>query len=258
MTCLPLHGRVDCTLCYDGQPAIFDQTRLTKGGWRITANPLAWGNPNAQVVVLGFSKGPTQAGALAKTPHDQIAYKGSRLNVGKILAHVGLIPQQSPDDLRRTVDRIIADRAGRFHFASLVRCTVERLERETGKWKGTGGGMLDKFTATPFGHGVARRCTKQFLGDLPHATKLILMFGLGSKCNYVREARKLLEQARAGRWRTVNEIAYTDGKVTVVHVEHFASQGALLPNWLGENPHDRARLGVLAREAVRAALLAPI
>jgi len=100
LTCLPNHGRVDCTLCHAGQPIVFDRTRRTEGDWRITANPFAWGNSNAEVVVLGFSKGPTQAGALASTPHDQIAYKGSRLRVGKILAHVGLIPKQEPEALR--------------------------------------------------------------------------------------------------------------------------------------------------------------
>jgi len=29
-------------------------------------------------------------------------------------------------------------------------------------------------------------------------------------------------------------IPYTDGQITVVHVEHFASRGNLIPNWLGE------------------------
>lgn len=258
MTCLPPHGRVDCSLCHGGEPIVFDRTRREDGEWRITANPLAWGNPNAEIVVLGFSKGPTQAGALTLMPHDQIAYRGSRLAVGKILVHLGLIPKQEPEALKRTVDRLIADREGRFHFASLIRCTVERYDRKAETWKGSGGGMLDKFVATPFGREVAGRCAARFLGHLPPATRLVVMFGLGAGGNYVRAARELIEQARPGRtWRTVNEVAYTDGQVTFVHVEHFASQGALLPNWLGENQHERARLGILAREAVQTALAAP-
>jgi|GEM_PF-2729714 hypothetical protein len=36
--------------------------------------PLAWGNQQAEVIVLGFSKGSTQSGALENTPHDKIAY----------------------------------------------------------------------------------------------------------------------------------------------------------------------------------------
>jgi hypothetical protein len=256
---LPEHGRVACSLCHGAAPIEFDasQARDEKGNWRITANPLAWGNPNSEVVILGFSKGPTQVGALASTPHDLIAYKGSRLNVGKILAHIGLVPKQNPDALKRTIDELIANRAGRFHFGSLVRCTVERFDHKGAKWKGTGGGMLDKFVAAPFGQEVAGRCTSRFLGRLPSRTKLVVLFGLGTNGNYVREARKLIQKARPGQWRTVNDIAYTDGTLTFVHVEHFAAQGALLPNWLGEKPHERARLGILAREAVQLALANP-
>jgi hypothetical protein len=60
-----------------------------------------------------------------------------------------------------------------------------------------------------------------FLGNLPVTTRLVLMFGLGAKGNYVRETRKLVEKARPGRWRALKEIthkeqtttpiAYTDG-----------------------------------------------
>lgn len=253
MNSLPVHGRVDCTLCHDGI-VTFDQSQSTEGDWRITANPLAWGNPNAEVVILGFSKGPTQAGALAASRHEDIAYKGSRKAVGKILAHIGLAPAGDADTLKRTVDRLIADKAGRFHFGSLIRCTVERYDRRSRAWKGSGGGMLDRFVTTPFGQKVAGQCTKRFLADLPRATRLVVMFGLGAGGNYVAAARKLIESARPGNWRTVNEVAYTDGKVTFVHVEHFASQGALIPNWLGENNHARARLGILAREAVQQAI----
>lgn len=256
MSCLPAHGRVDCSLCHGDQSIAFDRTKRTApdGSWRITANPLSWGNTMPEIVVLGFSKGPTQAGALSATSHDQIAYKGGRLAVGKILAHIGLIPQQDTEGLRSAVNRLLADAAGRFHFGSLVRCTVERFDRATGEWKGSGGGMLDKFVATDFGREIAGRCATRFLGDLPSTVRLIVMFGLGNGGNYVREARKLFEQVRPGSWRTLNEVAYRDGKVTVVHVEHFASQGALLPNWLGENQHERSRLGLLAREAVQGAL----
>ncbi|WP_342641325.1 hypothetical protein [Rhodoligotrophos ferricapiens] len=254
MTCLPHPGRVDCSLCYGRQPITFDQTRRTDGDWRITANPLAWGNPNAEVILLGFSKGPSQAGALAGTPHELIAFKGRRLEVGKILAHVGLIPKQEPEGLKRMVDKLIGDKTGRFHFGSLIRCTVERRDRRTGEWKGSGGGMLDRFVATPFGQEVAGRCAMRFLGFLPATTKLVIMFGLGTRGNYVREVLKLVQRARPGQWRQVNEVSHTDGRVTLVHVEHFAAQGALLPNWLGETGHPRSQLGILAREGVQHAL----
>jgi hypothetical protein len=243
---------VSCSLCYREPSLLFDVSKRTEGDWRITANPLSWGSTKPEVVVLGFSKGPTQAGALASAPHDEIAYKRSRLNVGRILAHVGLISAGPPDALKRRVDRLIADKAGRFHFASLVRCTVERYDRKSASWKGSGGGMLDKFIATPFGASVASNCTATFLRDLPEETRLVVMFGLGTNLNYVASAYELFRRARPGNWTMINSVAYTDQKITVVHVEHFASQGALIPNWLGENAHPRSKLGSLARAAVEA------
>ena len=257
MACLPLHGRVDCTRCFpSANTTKFDTTRRVsaEGMWRITSNPLAWGNAAPEIVVLGFSKGPTQAGALATASHDAIAYKGSRTAVGKILAHIGVVPVPKDGRYREMVDGLIEDRSGRFQFGSLVRCTVERYDGKSRVWKGSGGGMLDKFMATGFGNEVATNCTSEFLGSLPARTRLVIMFGLGTGLNYVRATRKLLETVRPGTWRTLNEVAYTDGHIMVVHVEHFASQGALIPNWLGGSGHPRSLYGLQARDAVRAAL----
>lgn len=242
---LPASGRIACNLCHRGQAFDFDRTRTTEGAWRITNNPLAWGSTEPEVMVLGFSKGPTQAGALSSTPHDQIAFKGGRGNLAKILHHVGLLPE--PDS--RLVDRAIADPQGRFHFGSLIRCTVEQNVPNKG-WSGTGGGMLDKFVATPFGQQVLSQCSTRFLAELPAKTRLVVMLGMGSKGNYVAACRKAFASARPGQWRTINEVAYTDGRITVVHTEHFASQGALIPNWMSGDAHERGRLGDLAREGV--------
>lgn len=247
MTCaLPSHGRVECAVCHRGQQYAFDVTRTEADGWRITNNPLAFGSAEPEVLVLGFSKGPTQAGALASTPHDQIAFRGGRGNLAKILHHVGLLPAADA----KLVDRAIADRAGRFHFASLIRCTVERFDLKDGSWKGTGGGMLDNFHATPFGRDVINECTKRFLGELPRRTRIAILLGMGSKGKYISACRRAIQEARPGRWRTINEVAYADDQLTVVHTEHFASQGALIPNWLAGDAHPRGRFGLLAREAV--------
>lgn len=257
MNCLPEHGRVACTVCFQSEPVHFDQTKRTEVSWRITANPLAWGSTIPEIVVLGFSKGPTQAGALTDTPHDQIAYKGHRGNVGKILAHVGLLPQAATHDYGQAVDRLIADKSGKFHFSSFIRCTVERFDEKTNKWKGSGGGMLDRFVATPFGRGVATQCATKFLGALPPTTKLVVMFGLGSNLNYVDAALDVYKLARPGNWRRLNDVSYADEVITVVHVEHFASQGALIPDWLGTTNKPRAHLGRQAQQSISAALSRP-
>lgn len=253
---LPAHGRIACSLCHARKPVVFDETRTEheQKDWRITANPLAWGNPLAEILVLGFSKGPNALGALAKQSHDAIPYAGQRTWVRKILSRIGILEKDA------NIDRLIADQTGRFAWGSLIRCTVER--QENGKWQSSGGGMLDKFVASAFGRMIANNCASQFLKNLPAETKLVVLFGLGTKGNYVTEARKVIQQARPGRaWRTINEVAYTDGVVTFVHVEHFASQGRLIPDWCGEpNPKKgnaistRSRLSELAYMAARAAL----
>ena len=136
--------------------------------------------------------------------------RGGRKAVGKILAHIGLIPKGTSEKLRDVVDSLIADPCGRFHFGSLVRCTVEQLDKKTNQWNGSGGGMLDKFVATPFGDEIAGSCVTQFLSDLPSSTRLVVMFGLGTRGNYISAARALIQRARGGAWRTVNDVAYTD------------------------------------------------
>lgn len=251
---LPNSGRINCTKCFQNKNIVFDETKRTENGWRITANPLAWGNSQAEIVILGFSKGPTQAGALSSTPHNDIAYKGSRRNVGKILAHIGLLDKADPDVLKKQVDRAISNDNGRFHFGSLIRCTVERYDKKSSSWKGSGGGMLDKFVTTPFGSEVSSSCVERYFTDLPENTKLVIMFGLGTKNNYVNSAFALFKRARPGSWRKINDVAYTDDRITVVHVEHFASQGALIPYWLGEKENARKILGSMAKEAVHETL----
>ncbi|TPN39492.1 hypothetical protein FKO01_04130 [Mesorhizobium sp. B2-3-3] len=207
--------------------------------------------------MLGFSKGQTQSGALDRVPHDEMAYKGNRPNVGRILAHVGLVKGSTRDSQTAAIDRMIADRNGLFHFGSLIRCSVERHDDLKGEWKGSGGGMLDKFVATSFGSNVARNCATKFLGNLSEATRMVIMFGMGTQQNYVRQACRLLSEVRGSPMRRANEIAYEDDRITVVHVEHFASQGDLIPQWLGEGQykgHDRAEYGRLAARAVNHAL----
>ncbi len=120
--------------------------------------------------------------------------------------------------------------------------------------RGGSASQIDQFMATPFGQQISTRCATRFLRELPAETKLIIMFGLGTRLSYVETARRAIEMARPGHWRTINEVAYTDDKITVVHVEHFASQGANIPNWLGQNQNPRVRLGLLARNAVEKAL----
>ncbi|MBB3763447.1 hypothetical protein [Sphingomicrobium lutaoense] len=244
---LPDHGKVNCSRCFSTEKPVFDQSQSGCDKWRLTNNPLSWGAAEPEVIVLGFSKGPMQAGYLATTPHNEIAFRGGRTQLAKILHHVGLISEACPQE----VSRLIEDPHGRFHFASLVRCTVEQFEAKTGSWIGTGGGMLDKFATSETGKKAIGNCVSEHLACLPAVTRLVVMLGMGSLGNYIRACRTAFARHRPGTWRDINEVSYTDGDIVVVHVEHFKSQGALLPNWLSGELHPRGRLGLAARDAVR-------
>lgn len=261
---LPAHGRVACTVCH-GAPTEFDQVAAGTTEWRIRANPLAWGSSEPEIVVLGFSKGPTQAGDLARIPHDAVAFKGQRVWVGRILARLGLIaPEADTAAMTRIVDRLVADRSGRFGFGSLVRCTVERFDR--GAWEGTGGQMLGGFVSNAFGRQIAGNCAKRHLGRLPAATRLVVMMGTGSKGNYIDEAERLIRAARGAppSWRRINAVAYGDDRTIFVHTVHFAAQGRLRGDWFGQtrtdgSPPDATAVewAALAAEAAEDAMTRP-
>lgn len=250
---LPCPGKISCSRCY-GTTIEFDRTRRVSadGKWRITANPIAWGSPNAEIVVLGFSKGPNQTQELATKEIDQIAFAGGRVNVGKILRHLGLAANTSSEKeaLRAFVDHEVANKVGRFAWGSVVRCTAERFDEKTRSWVATSGNMLSGFLASDLGAEVSRACISQHLSGLSPQTKLIVMLGMGPAGAYIQQCRKAYSEALRGEWRTINEVAYTNGQVTVVHTEHFKAQGSLLPSWLGDIQNGRTRFGLLAQQAV--------
>lgn len=203
----------------------------------------------------GFLQGSTQVCALEKRKrsHEQIAFLGSLKEVGKILAHIELVCVPEGDDFDKMIYDHICNRDGRFHFGSLVRCAVQRKD-ENGGWKRRHGN-LDEFLKTDFGKEVAGNCASQFLRTLPTRTKLVVMFGCSP--DYVQAARKLVQDTRGGKWDEVNEIAYTDGKVTFVHVVHFTAPCDEIPDWLEDNDEpdkEKGRKGRLAKEAVKLAL----
>lgn len=250
---LPNHGCIDCKKCFPQDISRTEVAIHEKDGWRITNNPMAWGGNNPEIVVLGFSKGPTQMSAI-KGAFEDIPFKSHRSKIGKIFAHIGLVPRQ-PDNASytRLVNSLIRDKDGRMHFGSLLRCSVEKYDTKKGSWISSGSGMLE-FPKSTLGQEVSRNCMSTYLSALPSATKLVVLFGLGSKNRYVDLCFDLFKVARPGRWKKINAVAYTDDKITVVHVDHFAVQGAHLPNWLGENDHSRARFGEQAKLAVQLAL----
>ena len=255
MSCLPMHGPSDCELCFAGCKRVefgVSTKEAPDGSWEITLNPLAWGNPNPEILVLGFSKGSNQNEDLLEAikyeaAFNKIAFKGWRDKVGKILAHAGVICVPPNGSFESEVNRIIKDKKGRYHFGSLVRCSAGRCNKKRH-------GNFSEFVKTDFGSKVAENCTKQFLGGLPPKTKLVILFGNSQP--YISAVRKLVKTARPlpGNWRKVNDVAYCDGSVTFVHVIHFCAWDDTIRNWLGAQDGTSKNKGIMAQDAVMGAL----
>ena len=68
---LPLHGRITCRKCFTTDREIEEI-----GLWQAVNDPGAWGSDRPSVLVLGFSKGFTQANAYRRDAFEAIPFKG--------------------------------------------------------------------------------------------------------------------------------------------------------------------------------------
>ena len=246
MSCIPKSGRISCNKCFKNNVE-FGRTELYSSDqrWRINNNPLAFGGTSPEVAVMGFSKGPTQVNALMQGQLHDIAFKGGRLALAKIMRRIGLLEGCTDTVIKNRLDVLIKDSCGPVHFGSMVKCAVEQKVKD--QWVGTGAGMLDKFASNPFGDEVTQNCVSQHLvGQPPESLKVVVLLGLGTRLNYVQACREVISKIKVQNLTMINEVAYTDGSVTYVHTEHFASRGAHPLNWLGERDHHRQRYGELA------------
>src|SRR5205823_5625698 len=156
-----MHGRLDCSRCFKNSES-FQQL----GQWRMRRDPGAWGSTRPKYLVMGFSKGATQADIYANGDFDDVAFGGeiTRRNLTNILRKVRLL---KPDE---TVDEKIRATERDFHFASLVRCSLSRYDEKESAKRGhavytTYGPLITKsFSEIPH---VIDQCTDVFLARLP-------------------------------------------------------------------------------------------
>ena len=71
--------------------------------WRIINDQGAWGSTSTEVLVLGFSKGATQAGIYQSGKFEDIAFAGMRPRLSQVLQAMKLLP------LNETADQRISD-----------------------------------------------------------------------------------------------------------------------------------------------------
>ena len=218
---LPGHGWIRCRRCFSVKG---DEIYLGGGDpapWRLEANSAAWGSPDPEVIVLGFSKGARQSRPL---PFEAIPFAGMWPSLTKILRALKLL--ESTD----CVERHFRPDEQRFHFGSLIRCSVSGWDRQKQAYSKSGGQILERFLKHPSCHSASVTCARTYLGSLPDRVRLVLM--LGNSDDYIQRCMRLMESSHPGI-RRLNAVSYGTDGITWVHALHPAAQGSYLADWLG-------------------------
>lgn len=217
---LPTHGFIGCRSCYSGQGNSHEFSNADGSKWKIEQPNAAWGSANPKVLVLGFSRGGNQS--KPGISFDEIAFKGMRTQLAKILSSLRLLRGEAIDERIRASERD-------FAFGSLIRCSVSQWEDSTASYSKSGNSILQRFAKGDATKLVAEQCGKNYLANLPEATRLVVL--LGNEEKYINFCRELIDRVR-GDAKWVTPMAYDSKGVRFVHVIHAKAQGRLIPDWL--------------------------
>src|SRR5690606_22433995 len=113
---LPKHGKIECRLCFS---SVEGNTLKPNANWRIINDPGAWGGGSGpDYLVLGFSKGATQAGIYESGRFESVAFAGMRPRLTEALRAMGALSNAESSDAK------IGDPNSNIAFGSLIRCSV--------------------------------------------------------------------------------------------------------------------------------------
>lgn len=208
------HGPMSCRLCWkDGEHKEKD---LHEGKWRLVNDPGYWGAADPEVLVLGMTKGTTQAREMAEAfrdgTFDQVAYAGFRPRLLQALQVVGLM--KGIDNLAPYLTAASRDSG----FASIVRCSLTARDAEAA-YRGNSGPVI-RGMRSPEGGEVMARCVSEHLSKLGNRTKLVVL--LGNDDNYIRAVKEAVTRA-FGQYEAIpgaDDVGFrVDGR-TFVHIAH--------------------------------------
>jgi len=240
MTMFPKHGKIDCRVCFD------NDSNLTSPhcDWKMVNDPGAWGgSENPEFLVLGFSKGATQANFYNNGSFEDVAFKGMRPRLTEALRTVGVL-----SDIE-TVDDKIQKPKSNISFGSLIRCSVSRrdpkasIQKKEEVYSCTGPLIKKSFSEIP---DVINRCTDKYLSNLPESIKVVFL--LGNDNGYVKKCRELLKNKFYSDYKEMNSMAVFANKRVWVHLAHPSGMNGHFNNWLIAN--DGA--GIKRKEAITA------
>lgn len=237
---LPSHGWINCNKCLPS-----DSRELELGAWKIVNDPGAWGSTHPRVLVLGFSKGFTQAKASSGGRFEDVPFKGMRPRLSETLVALGIL---APGE---DVSRRMVGAEGELAFGSLVRCSLSRFNDKAKRFECTGAIMPKAFSEEA--SSVVGKCAETFLSKLPQSLRLVVMLGTGDA--YIDGCRGLIKTLHPHSFSSVNDIAYTAGNVFWVHASHPSGLNGHHSAWIaGDLANKQGRKFQLAKAAVRLAL----
>ncbi len=234
---LPAHGPIACRRCFtDAAP------QMDLGPWRVVNDPGAWGSASPEILVLGFSKGFTQAALARSGRFEDIPFAKMRPRLTEVLRVLGVL---GPAE---TVDGRMVASERRLAFGSLVRCSLSRVNEKTGKRECTGPIMSKAFTeaeAAP----IVWRCAEAHLRHLPPSVRLVLMLGTGDA--YIAGCREVARGLHGPRFAPINDVAYQTGSTVWAHVSHPSGLNGYHPAWMRGDPAEKqGRKRLLAMQAI--------
>jgi hypothetical protein len=209
---LPAHGRIACARCFGGS-AVWNETERIEDGWHIVNNPMSWGATAPRFLLLGVSKGTTQVDAIAAKPHDDVPFVGFRPALTRALQTLGLMGAGD------SVDTKISAGEPDWAFGSMVRCALGLPKRDEIERSGT---VVQQLARMPVSESWIMHCASAFLGALP--TRLSVVVLLSNDHRYVEACFAAIRRLRP-RTKRINDVAYSDGSITWVHIIHVGGPG---------------------------------
>jgi hypothetical protein len=211
------------------------------GKWQMVNDPAAWGSPTPEILILGFSKGFTQANAFRSDRLDDIPFKNMRIRLTDEMRLLGVL------DAAETVDQKITATETKFAFGSLVRCSLSRLNAK-GKLVCTGEVMPKAFTEEV--SSKLRNCAETFLTELPASVRLVLMLGITD--SYINGCRGVIRSLHSAEFSDINAVSYRTRNVVWIHVSHPSGLNGHHQVWMAGNPKTKpGHKQNLALDAIR-------
>jgi hypothetical protein len=235
-TTLPAHGRIGCRKCFTGERS----TQMV-GKWQMVNDPAAWGSAAPKVLILGFSKGFTQADAFRSGRFEDVPFKKMRPRLTEVLRLLGVLRKSE------IVDQKMVASESEIGFGSLVRCSLSRLNAK-GTLECTGQVMPKAFVEDISAN--LKTCAQTYLGELPSSVRLVLM--LGTTDAYIKGCRNVVRSLYGPTFSDIDEVSYRTGDVVWVHASHPSPLNGHHETWMRGDPSTKpGRKQNLAAAAVR-------